>query len=698
LLALDTLDEAPRYARRETFQVLSMGHIQANAIILAVSVAAASIPAKAAQPVTAATSASLIVYKPSFFAAGRPDTAYDMVLLLPAFTFDPGGEARGYEASAGNVLIDGQRPSTKFDSLTDILKRIPASTVSRVEVIRGGAQGIDMQGRTIVANVVRAGAVTSLVSTSDALLTKDGRIGASTQIDASRSKGESKLEGSINLFDHQGAAAGTATKVRRSESGALVSDADVRFTNPNYGVKGSAQASLPKWGGLLRAKASFVFGTNLLVERDAVRDVLGFHNDIIRTDFGTKQGELSADYKGQLTHRLSLSLVALQNLEKSRNADRADQAGVLTEADETDVAGESILRGELSWDAARTLSAEFSAEGAYNFLNGTSDLIVGGVAVPLPSADVRVAERRAEFSAQGNWKPSDKLLVEAGSRLELSRLTVTGDAHNAVSFHFPKPRLFVVWSLGADDQLRLRVERTVSQLDFGDFVTSSSLEQGVVNAGNERLVPEKDWLFEGAWEHHLLGDGAIVATLTHFLLSDVIDEVPIDGFSAPGNIGGGTRDQAELNLNLPLDRIGLSHARVQAEGTWRRSRVTDPTTGEKRQISNEQPFSGTLTLTQDIPKLRSTWRIDVTSANRFDIFRIDEVQRFRVGATVNVSWEYKPRANLSAMVQLQNVTNSRSERERQIFTGLRSDGSVAFIDTRDVKFGPALYVRIRKAF
>jgi outer membrane receptor protein involved in Fe transport len=137
---------------------------------------------------------------------------------------------------------------------------------------------------------------------------------------------------------------------------------------------------------------------------------------------------------------------------------------------------------------------------------------------------------------------------------------------------------------------------------------------------------------------------------------------------------------------------------VQADGTWRRSRVTDPTTGEKRQISNEQPFSGTLTLTQDIPKLRSTWRIDVTSANRFDIFRIDEVQRFRVGTTVNVSWEYKPRANLSAMVQLQNVTNSRSERERQIFTGLRSDGSVTFIDTRDVKFGPALYVRIRKAF
>lgn len=655
----------------------------------------AAVPAYA-QAVGGSTSEGRIVYPPAFFAAGRPDTAYDMVLLLPAFTFDPGGEARGYEASAGNVLIDGQRPSTKFDSLTDILKRIPASSVARVEVIRGGAPGIDMQGRTIVANVVRASTVTSIVSTSDVLLTKDGRFGPSTKLDASRSKGESRLEGSINIFDHQGGAGGTATKVRRSATGALVSDADVRFVNPAKAVKGSGQAAFPEWGGLLRLKTSFVVGSNLTVERDAVTDALGFHHDVFSSEFSTKQGELSADFKRQLSPKLGLSLVALQNIEKSRNADHANQAGVLTDADENDLAGESIWRGELSWDAAKRLSAEFSAEGAYNFLNGTSNLIVDGTPVPLPSANVRVAERRAELSAQANWKPSDKLLVEVGSRFELSRLTVSGDERNAVSFMFPKPRLFAAWSPGKNNQLRLRIERAVGQLDFGEFVTSSSLEQGVVNAGNEKLVPDRDWVFEGAWEHHLLGDGAIVLTLTHFLLNDVIDEVPIDGFSAPGNIGSGTRNQAELNVNLPLDRLGLSNARLQADGNWRRSRVTDPTTGKVRHISNEQPFSGTLTLTQDIPSLRSTWRIDATSTNHFDIFRIDEIQRFRVGATVNVSWEYKPKPDLSLLVQAQNITNNNSKRERLIFTGLRSNGSIAFIDIRDVRTGPTLYLRIRK--
>jgi hypothetical protein len=665
--------------------------------LLSALVTITAAPTHAAQTTVQSSNGGRIAYPPSFFAAGRPDTAYDMVLLLPAFTFDPGGEARGYEASAGNVLIDGQRPSTKFDSLTDILKRIPASSVARVEVIRGGAPGIDMQGRTIVANIVRATAVTSIVSTSDILLTKDGRLGPSTKLDASRSKGDSRLEGSINIFDHQGGSQGTAMKIRRSTTGLIVSDANARFVNPAKAVKGSGQAAFPEWGGLLRLKTSFVVGSNLVVERDAVTDALGFHHDVFSSEFSTKQGELSADFKRQLSPKVGLSLVALQNIEKSRNTDQAKQAGLLTDADENDLAGESILRGELSWDAAKALSFQFSAEGAYNFLNGISDLIVGGTPVPLPSANVRVAESRAEVSAQANWKPSEKLLVEAGSRFELSRLTVSGDAHNAVSFRFPKPRLFVAWSPSDKDQFRFRLERTVGQLDFGEFVTSSSLEQGVVNAGNEKLVPERDWVFEGAWEHHLLGDGAIVLTLSHFLLGDVIDEVPVDGFSAPGNIGRGIRNQAELNLSLPLDRLGLKNARLQADGTWRRSRVTDPTTGEKRQISNEQPFSGTLTFTQDIPNLRSTWRVDATSANRFDIFRIDEIQRFRVGTSVNVSWEYKPKPDLSLLVQAQDITDNNSKRERLIFTGLRSDGSVAFIDIRNVKSGPALYLRIRKS-
>jgi len=61
---------------------------------------------------------------------------------------------RGYEGAAGNVLVDGQRPAAKTDTLDAILRRIPTSSVSHIEIIRGGASGVDMQGRSVLANVV----------------------------------------------------------------------------------------------------------------------------------------------------------------------------------------------------------------------------------------------------------------------------------------------------------------------------------------------------------------------------------------------------------------------------------------------------------------------------------------------------------------------------------------------------------------
>ena len=101
-----------------------------------------------------ATERGVIAYPPSFFEASRPSTALDMISRLPGFRLDGGDNARGFAGTAGNVLINGERPTTKSENLEGILKRISASAVERIELIRGGAPGIDMQGKTILANVV----------------------------------------------------------------------------------------------------------------------------------------------------------------------------------------------------------------------------------------------------------------------------------------------------------------------------------------------------------------------------------------------------------------------------------------------------------------------------------------------------------------------------------------------------------------
>jgi hypothetical protein len=75
------------------------------ASVLAQVAVAASPPGAVATPQD-----GVISYPASFFTQYQPANAQEMVERLPGFTFDGGSGVRGYEGSAGNVLIDGARP------------------------------------------------------------------------------------------------------------------------------------------------------------------------------------------------------------------------------------------------------------------------------------------------------------------------------------------------------------------------------------------------------------------------------------------------------------------------------------------------------------------------------------------------------------------------------------------------------------
>lgn len=71
-------------------------------------------------------------FKPDFFAAYAPVTALDMVKRIPGFSINEGDGRRGFGENAGNVLIDGDRPSTKSDDILTILSRIAATEVEYI--------------------------------------------------------------------------------------------------------------------------------------------------------------------------------------------------------------------------------------------------------------------------------------------------------------------------------------------------------------------------------------------------------------------------------------------------------------------------------------------------------------------------------------------------------------------------------------
>ena len=96
------------------------------------------------------------VYEPAYFAQFAPRNALDMVTRIPGFVItEQRGSARGLGQASQNVLINGERLSSKSDGARDQLQRIPASDVVRIEIVDGTV--LDIPGLTgQVANVVVA--------------------------------------------------------------------------------------------------------------------------------------------------------------------------------------------------------------------------------------------------------------------------------------------------------------------------------------------------------------------------------------------------------------------------------------------------------------------------------------------------------------------------------------------------------------
>src|SRR4029079_10637089 len=85
----------------------------------------------------------------------------DIVERIPVFTLDLGNSAsatgvdvRGFAGTAGNVVINGARPSTKSETLNTTLQRIPAQRVVRVELGPGDLYGSDYAGKSQVLNIL----------------------------------------------------------------------------------------------------------------------------------------------------------------------------------------------------------------------------------------------------------------------------------------------------------------------------------------------------------------------------------------------------------------------------------------------------------------------------------------------------------------------------------------------------------------
>jgi len=167
-------------------------------------------------------------------------------------------------------------------------------------------------------------------------------------------------------------------------------------------------------------------------------------------------------------------------------------------------------------------------------------------------------------------------------------------------------------------------------------------------------------------------------------------------FDEPGNIGGGEEDDLVASFSLPLDRFGVVGGVLRGAGTWRLSRVTDPSTGQSRRISGLHPLDAELHFSQDLPRRKMNWGVDVTSSYVERFYRFDEIDSNRTGVFADVFVEYKPRPDLALRFEFDSLYDYSIT--RQVFGGPRRLDPLTLTDVQDHRFGPVIFVRVRKTF
>ena len=545
-------------------------------------------------------------FTPDYFVQFQPNTAQDMVARIPGFTLkDNGGDARGFGQATLNILINGRRPSAKSQNANDILGRIPADNVIRIEILDGAS--LDIPGLS--------GQVANIIS-------ETGSLSGNWEYSARFEEGTEPqlLEGEVSVNGSWGnlayVASFEANQFTRTEDGIeqffdgdeiLFEDrTEDRFLAANRPRLSLNLSYTPRDDHIANLNASGSVFNRRSGDRETFQAVslLGETGQSL-SDGGEDEFdyEIGGDYafpfyKGQL------KLIGLHQFENS-DFSNSFQSFVDNEAPFTSVfnndedEGESIIRAEYNWTTGPVHDWQLSWEGAFNFLDSTTEFF--STDDPLEIENVRVEELRTVANLTHGWKLSDKVKLQTSLGAEYSQLDVPTGEDPARQFFRPKG--FVSVSYAQSDQYtwRAKVERGVGQLNFGTFVSSVNLTEDLSNSGNADIVPDQFWDAEVELERK--DDGFLSGTLKVFArsLEDPIDRILFaDGSEGPGNLESAFSYGVELNTTWILDRFGAEGMRLKLDGGLRDSSIDDPVTGESRRINETRIWDYDIDLTHDL--------------------------------------------------------------------------------------------------
>jgi hypothetical protein len=366
--------------------------------------------------------------------------------------------------------------------------------------------------------------------------------------------------------------------------------------------------------------------------------------------------------------------------------------------------GETIARGEYQWKMFGG-DWQLSGEAAFNTLDNVASIAVldpsgAWVDQPFDGGTGGVSEDRYEGLLSFGRKLTDKLNFQIIAGAEHSTITQTGVNGLTRTFFRPKGSISLAWTPSADFDVSVKLRRRVLQLSFYDFLARAFLNDGNENQSNNDLRPQQDWTYEAEINKKFGPWGSTKIMLIYRDVEDRVDVIPIGtNGEAVGNIDKAKAGAIDWTSTINFDPAGLKGVKVDTRVLFQKSSLRDPFTGEERQWSGFTDTVIELNLRHDIPASDWAWGINANYGHYQPNYRRNQSDKVWEGPVfADLFVENKDVFGLTVRATIGNFLNARSKRDRTVYTGIREQSPIAFVEKRDRLIGPIFAFSVRGKF
>lgn len=308
-----------------------------------------------------------------------------------------------------------------------------------------------------------------------------------------------------------------------------------------------------------------------------------------------------------------------------------------------------------------------------------SELIENGGAL---GRNFNIDESQSALYAMGTWKPSEKISLVGGVRLENTETQVSGKVYDqktkaitpstdSKEYLSILPSMHVTYLLNEDSDLRLALSRSFARPDFGDLNSGGSFLEADnrFTSGNPKLNPTYSNNLDFMYSYYFQDKGVVSAGLFY---KNIIDPI-FDGtdvgnygnntgviFSHPKNGQDASIKGAEFSLNRQFDFLPgeLRYFGINTNATIMSSSMNIPDREKKTSVPGQSDLLYNVALYFDNAKFAARLAVNYKGAS-IDEFGTSEKLDVFYGKnrSVDLTTTYQFNSSLTAFLELNNLTD-----------------------------------------